>query len=114
MELRRVQDMDVRDKRVFVRVDYNVPLESGKITDDTRIRASIPTIDLLRERGARIILASHLGRPKGEVKDSLRLAPVAEELSKLIGANVAYARDVIGDDARRRTRELEVRGCGVD
>ncbi len=107
MELRRVQDMDVRDKRVFVRVDYNVPLESGKITDDTRIRASIPTIDLLRERGARIILASHLGRPKGEVKDSLRLAPVAEELSKLIGANVAYARDVIGDDARRRTQNLK-------
>ncbi len=107
MELRRVQDMDVRDKRVFVRVDYNVPLDGGKITDDTRIRASIPTIDFLRDRGAKIILASHLGRPKGEIKDSLRLAPVAEALSKLIDTHVAYARDVIGDDAKRVARDLK-------
>ncbi len=83
MRLRRVQDMDVRHKRVFVRVDYNVPLENGAITDDTRIRASLPTISWLRDRGAKIILASHLGRPKGQVQESMRLAPAAEALSTL-------------------------------
>lgn len=107
MQLRRVQDMDVRDKKVFVRVDYNVPLDDGVITDDTRIRASVPTISYLRERGARIILASHLGRPKGQVVDSMRLAPVAAALPTLIGADVAYARDVVGEEARRIVSNLD-------
>ena len=106
MQLRRVQDMDVRGKRVFVRVDYNVPLDNGTITDDTRIRASLPTLELLRERGARVILASHLGRPKGEVKDSLRLEPVARALEQLIGTHVTYARDVIGDEAHAAANSL--------
>ncbi len=107
MELRLVQDMDVRGKRVFVRVDYNVPLDDGIITDDTRIRASLPTINLLRERGARLILASHLGRPKGQVRDSLRLEPVARALAGLLGADVAYARDVVGEEAHRVSATLE-------
>ncbi len=107
MKLRRVQDMDVRGQRVFVRVDYNVPLEDGRITDDTRIRASLPTVNFLRERGARIILASHLGRPKGKVVDSLRMAPVAKALSSLLGSEVHDAKDVIGEDAHRVISGLE-------
>lgn len=107
MRLRRVQDMDVDDRCVFVRVDYNVPLDGSVITDDTRIRASLPTISYLRERGSKIILASHLGRPKGQVQDSLRLAPVAEALRTLLGCNVAYARDVIGDEAHRVVSSLK-------
>ncbi|MGA7672739.1 MAG: phosphoglycerate kinase [Nitrolancea sp.] len=107
MQLRRVQDMDVRGKRVFVRVDYNVPLDNGTITDDTRIRASLPTIQLLRERGAGLILASHLGRPKVQVQDSLRLAPVARALEALVGAKLAYARDVIGNEAHTVSSQLE-------
>ena len=107
MRLRRVQDMDVRHKRVFVRVDYNVPLENGAITDDTRIRASLPTISWLRDRGAKIILASHLGRPKGQVQESMRLAPAAEALSTLLGTTVHYARDIVGDDAHAKISGLD-------
>ncbi len=107
MELRHVQDMEVRGRRVFVRVDYNVPLDNGTISDDTRIRASLPTINLLRERGARLILASHLGRPKGQVQDSLRLEPVARALEALVGSKVAYARDVVGEEAHQVSSQLE-------
>ena len=98
MSLRRVQDMDVARKRVLVRADFNVPLDHGEITDDTRIRATLPTIELLRKRGARIILMSHLGRPKGQVREELRLAPVAKALSDLLGAPVNYVRDIVGFD----------------
>ncbi|HEX7101348.1 MAG TPA: phosphoglycerate kinase [Nitrolancea sp.] len=98
MSLRRVQDMDVARKRVLVRADFNVPLDHGEITDDTRIRATLPTIELLRERGARIILMSHLGRPKGQVREELRLAPVAKALADLLGAPVNYVRDIVGFD----------------
>lgn len=98
MPLRRVQDMAVARKRVLVRADFNVPLDHGEITDDTRIRATLPTIELLRERGARIILMSHLGRPKGQVREELRLAPVAKALADLLGAPVNYVRDIVGFD----------------
>lgn len=98
MSLRRVQDMDVDRKRVLVRADFNVPLDHGDVTDDTRIRATIPTIELLRERGARIILMSHLGRPKGQVRDELRLAPVAKVLGELLGIPVTYVRNIVGFD----------------
>jgi phosphoglycerate kinase len=81
-----------------VRVDFNVPLEGTQITDDTRIRATLPTIELLRERGARIILMSHLGRPKGQVREELRLAPVAKALSDLLGVPVNYVPDIVGFD----------------
>jgi phosphoglycerate kinase len=96
MTKRSVRTADVTDRRVFVRVDFNVPIENGEITDDTRIRAALPTIRLLRERGARIILASHLGRPKGKVVDDLRLAPIAAHLSELIGVPVTAVPEVVG------------------
>ena len=96
MTKRSVRSADVADRRVFVRVDFNVPLDDGRITDDTRIRAAIPTIQLLRERGARVILASHLGRPKGKVSDALRLKPVADRLSQLLGRPVRMTGDALG------------------
>jgi len=98
MPKRSVRAADVAGRRVFVRVDFNVPLEDGRITDDTRIRAALPTIMYLRQQGARLILASHLGRPKGKLDDALRLAPVAEHLSGLLGAPVASTSNVVGGD----------------
>jgi phosphoglycerate kinase len=104
--LRRVQDLEVQRKRVLVRVDFNVPLDDGVITDDTRIRATLPTINLLRERGAKTILMSHLGRPKGQVRENLRLAPVADALSDLLGIPVTYVRDIAGYEAQEETAGL--------
>src|SRR6476660_4808016 len=96
-----VRDLEVRGKRALVRVDYNVPVEEkgGKIviTDDTRIRETIPTLHALIEKGARIILASHLGRPKGQREPSLSLRPVAERLAELIHRPVAFLDDCIGE-----------------
>jgi phosphoglycerate kinase len=88
--VRTLEDLDVEGKRVFVRVDFNVPLDGGRITDDTRIRAALPTIARLRERGARLLLAAHLGRPKDR-EPELSLKPVARRLSELLGADVALA-----------------------
>ena len=86
---------------MLVRADLNVPLDDGRVTDDLRLEASLPTIRTLREAGARVVLMSHLGRPKGQVRDDLRLAPVAARLSELLGAPVAAASDITGDDAHR-------------
>ena len=91
-----VRDIDVAGKRVFLRADLNVPLDDGRIMDDTRIRASIPTIRYLLERGASVVLASHLGRPKGKVNDALRLKPVADRLSQLLGGPVRMTGDALG------------------
>ena len=96
MDAKTVRDVDVADRRVFLRADLNVPLEDGRITDDTRIRASLPTIVHLLERGAAVILASHLGRPKGKVNDALRLKPVADRLSQLLGRPVRMTGDALG------------------
>ena len=96
MDRKTVRDVDVAGKRVFLRADLNVPLDDGRITDDTRIRASLPTIVNLLERGASVILASHLGRPKGKVNDALRLRPVAERLSQLLGRPVRMTGDALG------------------
>jgi phosphoglycerate kinase len=96
--VRRLDDVAVDGRFVLVRVDFNVPLEGGKIADDTRIRAALPTIENLRRRGAKIILASHLGRPKGH-DPALSLAPVAERLAELTGAHVEFASDVVGPSA---------------
>lgn len=93
---------DWKGKRAFVRVDFNVPLENGRITDDTRIRESLPTIRYLVERGARVILASHLGRPKGRVVDELRLTPVAGRLAELIGKPVVKLDESVGDAVRAK------------
>jgi len=93
-----VRDADVAGRRVLVRVDFNVPLDNGRVADDTRIRAALPTIELLRERGAAAILVSHLGRPKGEVVPELSMKPVGERLAELLGAPVEQAPAVVGED----------------
>ncbi len=93
-----VRDADVAGKRVLVRVDFNVPLDAGRVADDTRIRAALPTIELLRERGAALVLVSHLGRPKGKVDPALSMRPVGERLGELLGATVHQAPAVVGED----------------
>ena len=94
-----IDDLELKDKRVLVRVDFNVPLNDNlEVTDNTRIKAALPTIKKIIESGGRAILMSHLGRPKGKVIDSMRLAPVATELSKLLGKEVKYVKDCIGEE----------------
>ena len=95
-----LEQLNVSGRRVFVRVDFNVPIKNGAITDDTRIRASLPTIQYLLEKGATVILASHLGRPKGKPNPEFSLRPVAERLSQLLGRPVQFAEDSVGDAAR--------------
>lgn len=94
-------DMDVRGRRVLLRSDLNVPLSNGEVADDFRVRATLPTIDLLRRSGAAVVVCSHLGRPDGRVVDELRMAPVAATLSELGGFPVAVAADTVGPDAYR-------------
>lgn len=108
MNKKSVRDLtDLAGKRVFVRVDFNVPLENGVITDDTRIRETLPTINYLVERGAKVILASHLGRPKGQVVESMRLTPAAQRLSELLGKPVAKADESIGDAVKAKIAEMK-------
>jgi phosphoglycerate kinase len=99
-------DLDVAGKRVFLRCDLNVPLKDGKITDDGRIRASLPTINSLLAKGASIVIAAHLGRPKGEVKSELSLAPIALRLSELLGNSVQFAGEIIGADVTAKAAAL--------
>jgi phosphoglycerate kinase len=106
MNKKSVRDVDVRGKRVFCRVDFNVPMENGHITDDTRIRAALPTIQTLVDQGAKVILASHLGRPKGQVVEELRLTPVAARLSELLGKPVAKVDEAIGTEVEARVNAL--------
>jgi phosphoglycerate kinase len=103
-----IRDIDLKGKRVFVRVDYNVPLnDKGEITDDTRIRASLPTLQYALEHGARLTLASHLGRPKGKPNPKMSLKPAAERLSKLLGKPVAFAEDCVGAPAEEKAKGLK-------
>jgi len=105
-----IRDFDAAGKRVFVRVDFNVPLADGKVQDDSRIRAALPTITSLLSDGARVVLASHLGRPDGKVQDGLRLRPVGERLSQLLRRNVPVTGDALGvgtEDAVKRMRPGE-------
>ena len=106
MPKRSVRAARVAGRRVLVRVDFNVPLDSGAITDDTRIRAALPTIEYLREQGAKVILISHLGRPKGKLDESLRLGPIAAHLSGVLGVPVAAATDVVGEEVESLVSEL--------
>lgn len=105
-----VRDLDVRGKKALVRVDYNVPFEKGSstvISDDTRIRVSLPTIRHLLGGGAAVILCSHLGRPKGKVQEGMRLAPVARRLSELLGQDVAYVHQCVGPEAEQAAQQLQ-------
>ncbi len=101
-----IDDLDLKGKRVLIRVDFNVPLYKGKITDDTRIKASLPTIKKVTEQGGRAVLISHLGRPKGKVKEGLRLNPMAERLEKLLKRRVRKLDDCIGEEAKKAVFEL--------
>ena len=104
-----VDDLQVKGKRVLVRCDFNVPVKDGVITDDNRITASIPTIKKLLDEGAKVILCSHMGKPKGEVKPELSLAPVAVRLSEKLGVNVLFAKDdnVVGENAKKAVAEMK-------
>ncbi|MCG5104481.1 phosphoglycerate kinase [Oceanobacillus alkalisoli] len=105
-----MKDFDVKGKSVLCRVDLNVPMQDGKVTDDTRIKAVIPTIEYLTEQGAKVILVSHLGRPKGEVVEELRLDPVAEHLSNLLGKEVLKADKVFGKEVENAVSEMQEGG----
>ena len=108
MNKKTVKDIDLKGKKVFVRCDFNVPMdENQNITDNTRIVAALPTIKYLLEQNCKLVLASHLGRPKGEFKPEFSLAPVAKELSKLLGQEVIMAKDVIGEDACEKAANLK-------
>ncbi len=101
-----VRDAEVAGKRILVRVDFNVPLDGGRVGDDTRIRAALPTIELLRESGAALILVSHLGRPKGEVDSALSMKPVGERLAELLGGDVKQAPVVVGEEVETMAEGL--------
>ncbi|MGB9613760.1 MAG: phosphoglycerate kinase, partial [Candidatus Margulisiibacteriota bacterium] len=109
MAKQTVEDIkDLKGKRVLTRVDFNVPLDENlNITDDTRIRAALPTIKYLSERGAKVILVSHLGRPKAGFDDKLRLAPVAQRLSQLLGKEVGYVKDCIGPEVENAVAKMK-------
>jgi phosphoglycerate kinase len=106
ISIRTVDQLDVKGKRVFYRVDYNVPLENGEVSDTTRIDETMRTLKLLRARGARVVLASHLGRPKGKRNEKYSLAPVRAKLAAIAGADVKWASDCIGDEAKQLSLSL--------
>ena len=101
-----IRDLQLEGKRVFVRVDFNVPLEKGQVTDDTRIRETLPTLKFAHERGARLVLASHLGRPKGKADPKYSLRPVAARLADLLGITVDFASDCVGAEPEAKSRAL--------
>src|SRR5512140_1884463 len=108
IKIRTLDDLNLPSgARVFYRVDYNVPLEGSRITDATRIEETLPTLKILRERGARVVIASHLGRPKGERKEKYSVAPVREKLAQLSGANVQFCTDCIGAGAEQQAANLK-------
>ena len=107
-----IRDLDLSGKRVFIRVDFNVPLKDGRIGDDTRIRASLPTIQYALDKGATVVLASHLGRPKAGKSPQLSLRPVADRLAELLGRPVTFVEDCIGDEVKRTIDRIHASGPG--
>ena len=108
MSKKTVKDVDLKGKRVLIRVDFNVPLDEDlNITDDIRIRAAIPTIKYAIDKGAKVILMSHLGRPDGQINEKLRLAPCAKRLEKLLGKPVTALKDCIGDDVKKAVASMK-------
>jgi len=101
-----IRDLEMNGKRVFIRVDFNVPLDGGKVSDDTRMRETLPTLELAIAKGARLVLASHLGRPKGTPNPKYSLKPVAEHLSELLGRRVEFASDCVGAEAEAKSKAL--------
>src|ERR1700689_2325098 len=101
-----IRDLELDGNRIFVRVDFNVPLDGGRVTDDTRIRETLPTLAFARERGARLVLASHLGRPKGKPDPKYSLRPVAGRLAEIAGVSVDFASDCVGAEAEAKSRAL--------
>nr|WP_309100148.1 phosphoglycerate kinase [Fredinandcohnia onubensis] len=106
MNKKSVRDIDVKGKRVFCRVDFNVPMQDGQVTDETRIRAALPTIEHLRKEGAKVILASHFGRPKGKAVDELRLDPVAKRLGEHLGIEVRKTNEAYGPEVEQTISEM--------
>lgn len=102
-----IKDLDLEGKRVFIRVDFNVPIQNGQVTDDTRIKGALQTINYAIQNGAKVILASHLGRPNGEMEERFSLKPVAEKLSEIIGKNVAFTNDSIGEEVSKKVSEMK-------
>ncbi len=106
-QIRRIQDAEVAGKRVLVRVDFNVPMKDGAVSDDTRLQAALPTIEYLQERGAKTILLAHFGRPKGQRVDEMSLEPVGQPLADLLGSEVCFVDDTVGDDALSAIADLD-------
>nr|WP_019176283.1 phosphoglycerate kinase [Methanomassiliicoccus luminyensis] len=104
--MRYIDEMDIDGKRVLLRVDYNVPMENGRVEDDARIKASLPTIRYALDRGCSLVIISHMGRPKGKAVPELSLAPVSEHLSRLLGRSVRFVGDIVGPKARQAAEEL--------
>src|SRR6056297_3701625 len=108
MAVKTVKDVDLKGKRVLVRADFNVPLKEGVITDDTRIKAALPTLQyILEQEGTSIVLMSHLGRPKGERKPEFSLAPIGRRLAELLGVPVKTAPDCIGEETLSMAKKLK-------
>ncbi|MGH7455291.1 MAG: phosphoglycerate kinase, partial [bacterium] len=107
MDKLTIDDVDLKEKRVLTRVDFNVPLENGKVTDDTRIRAALPTIQKILQSNAKLILISHLGRPKGGPDPKYSLMPAATKLTQLLGKDVEMAPDCVGSDVEAMVNKLQ-------
>ncbi len=113
MPKKSINDIDVANQTVIMRVDFNVPLENGQITDDRRIEMALPSIKSVIDRGGKLILISHLGRPKGQVKAEFSLQPIATRLAELTGTSVAFAADTVGEEAKKQVQELQPGGILV-